>query len=460
MKKIISMIMVLCMLAAMFAINTSAAGITTDAPDWIITEIGCDQTGDGTAGWSDSLDPLEYFELYNNSGKALNLYDYGMFYNGVARTADNFETVVYEYTPFLPGNFFDGWTGAADEWTFTDNAFCGIDNVPKNPDTCIVQPGECVVIWSAFRSTFFADWNNGKGMQREDFRNFYNIPENVQIIMWDGNNATGGAGGHVENFTPKNSAVCTYGVCLKSEVLDADANRGTTTKAEDIFEGSWTENPELISWATVDLTTQVSEGCVANKAFNFVLDNKEIGAKEFYYDFDIRREMLVEKNVDPTPGSLTTLQKMWLGVELDANETLVVGDDTFYAPYSEAGEFAGLKINDKLYKPGETFTASAAGVYTIDYAYGKQAEETTTAAPDTTEAPADTTTAAPETDTTTAAPEAETTTAAPETTTAAPTTNAPTTEAPKSEGGCGGFVALGIVACLIPAAIVVCKKRD
>jgi len=69
MKKIISMIMVLCMLAAMFAINTSAAGITTDAPDWIITEIGCDQTGDGTGGWSDSLDPLEYFELYNNSGK-------------------------------------------------------------------------------------------------------------------------------------------------------------------------------------------------------------------------------------------------------------------------------------------------------------------------------------------------------------------------------------------------------
>ncbi len=453
MKKIISMIMVLCMLAAMFAINTSAAGITTDAPDWIITEIGCDQTGDGTGGWTNSLDPFEYFELYNNSGKALNLYDYGMFYNGVARTADNFETVVYEYTPFLPGNYFDGWTGAADEWTFTGNAYCGLENIELNPDTCIVEPGECVVIWSRFRSSFFADWNNGKGMQIADFRNFYNIPESVKVISWDGNNYDGGAGGHVKNFTPKNSAVGTYGVCLKSEVLDADANRGTTTKAEDIFEGSWTENPELISWATVDLSTQVTEGCVGNMAFNFVLDNKEIGAKEFYYDFDIRREMLVEKNVEPTPGSLTTLQKMWLGVALDANETLIVGDTTFYAPYSETGEFAGLKINDTLYKTGDTFTAAAAGVYTIDYAYGKQAEETTTAAPDTTEAPADTTTAAPEADTTTAAPEADTTTAA-------PTTNAPTTQAPKDEGGCGGFVALGIVAALIPAAIVVCKKRD
>ena len=86
------------------------------------------------------------------------------------------------------------------------------------------------------------------------------------------------------------------------------------------------------------------------------------------------------------------------------------------------------------------------------------AVETTTAAPETTTAAPETTTAAPET--TTGAP--ETTTAAPEaeTTTAAPTTNAPTTEAPTAEGGCGGFVALGVMACLIPAAVVVLKKKD
>ena len=45
--------------------------------------------------------------------------------------------------------------------------------------------------------------------------------------------------------------------------------------------------------------------------------------------------------------------------------------------------------------------------------------------------------------------------------TEAPVTEAPATEAPKSdEGGCGGFVALGIMACIIPAAVVVCKKKD
>ena len=44
--------------------------------------------------------------------------------------------------------------------------------------------------------------------------------------------------------------------------------------------------------------------------------------------------------------------------------------------------------------------------------------------------------------------------------TTAPVTEAPVTEAPKTSGGCGGFVALGVVAALIPAAVVIRKKRD
>ena len=80
-------------------------------------------------------------------------------------------------------------------------------------------------------------------------------------------------------------------------------------------------------------------------------------------------------------------------------------------------------------------------------------EVTTTAAPETTPAPE--TTEAPATEApTTEAPATE----AP--TTDAPVTEAPTTEAPKAEGGCGGFVALGVVAALIPAAVVIRKKRD
>ena len=82
--------------------------------------------------------------------------------------------------------------------------------------------------------------------------------------------------------------------------------------------------------------------------------------------------------------------------------------------------------------------------------------ETTTEAPKETEAPV---TEAPVTEApATEAPATEApATEAP--TTNAPTTEAPTTEAPKAEGGCGGFVALGIVACMIPAAVVICSKK-
>ena len=105
------------------------------------------------------------------------------------------------------------------------------------------------------------------------------------------------------------------------------------------------------------------------------------------------------------------------------------------------------------------------GITSIDDLPEPDAETTapdTTAAPETTEAPV---TEAPATEApVTEAPVTEApATEAPATeapTTEAPTTNAPVTEAPKAEGGCGGFAALGVMAALIPAAIVVLKKRD
>ncbi len=65
--------------------------------------------------------------------------------------------------------------------------------------------------------------------------------------------------------------------------------------------------------------------------------------------------------------------------------------------------------------------------------------ETSTEAPETTPEPAGTTTAAPK-DTTTAKPD-DSITAAPE------------------KSGCGSVVALGLIACLLPAGVVVCRKK-
>ena len=71
----------------------------------------------------------------------------------------------------------------------------------------------------------------------------------------------------------------------------------------------------------------------------------------------------------------------------------------------------------------------------------------------TTEAPKPETTKAPETDAPTEAPEV---TEAPETN--APATNAPETDAPKS-GGCGSMIGFGAFLAVIPAAVLVIKKK-
>ena len=451
MKKLISILLVLCMMAsiATVAVSAEAAAVqgATEAPDLIITEIAPDTLGNGLAGYQDNKDPFEFFEIYNNTDKTLNLYDYGIIYNGNNLTNAKFETVIVEYTPFLPGDWRDG-TYTAEQWTDTSYEWAGWDNMPKNPDTCNIAPGECVVIWSMFNEAAYAMFNDGKGMTFELFREFWGIPQDVQVICWDGNSTVNRAGND-KNFNLKNSGTGTYGIVQKSDVIAAAANVEGST-----YEINYWECPELVSWSVLSFDN-LGTATIADTSFNFVVDTNYYGADEYGLVRDSRRALLVEAWAEATPGKLTGMQKLCLGQELAAGDAVDVS--MIYDPYMpELGDFLGLKINGELYDDKSIFTAAAAGVGTIEYVYGKE-EPKQTEAPTTTEAPV---TEAPVTE----APATEApTTEAPVTeapATEAPTTNAPVTEAPKAEGGCGGFVALGIVACLVPAAIVVLKKRD
>ena len=131
---------------------------------------------------------------------------------------------------------------------------------------------------------------------------------------------------------------------------------------------------------------------------------------------------------------------------------------------------AGIDFEYIRVVAGTDYTSYSGEYANTSYSGNQAPAETTTAAPETTAAPVETTTAAPETtvapvETTTAAPETtaapvETTTVAPETTAASvETTVAPVTEAPKAEGGCGGSVA-AIVGVIAIAGIVVLKKKQ
>jgi len=462
MKKFYAVFLVACLFASIWTTTASATMVTTTSsttrgPDWVITEICPDQMGDGTGGWSDGKDPMEFIEIYNNSGTTLNLYDYCLTYNGNARTSEKFETQIVEITPFKPGDYLDGttmpWSGQSIE--------CGdLSNKPVNPETCLVAPGEIVVLWVMYHEAYYALWNDGKGMSIDDFRNFWNIPEGVKVIAVDGSSNTN-YGGHDKNFNVKNSATGTYGIALYSEALNTAAN--TATGGDANYPVVYTESPELICWATVCFTTQLLAGSIANFSYNFAPDFQGIGAAEFGYVADARRMMLVYPYVDAiseaTVGKLLPIQKLILGTPMEAGESCTFSDELYIPDAEQLGEFEGFIIGDTLYKIGSTFTAETAGTYTLKYKYkndntltyskvaGVDAETTTAEPVGTTTEPKETSTAPVESST---PAEEDTTTAA---------LGGESTTADKEKESCKSVMGLGFVAMLVPTALVIARKK-
>ena len=433
---------------------------TTTEPDLIITEMCPDTQGDGTGGCTDGKDVFEMFEIYNNSDFTLNLYDYCITYNGNNATHDMFENAIVEITPFLtnnqwedkPGNYLDGTTL---QFTKDKYTVCDLSNLPKNPETCFIEPGECVVVWSLYCEPYYNLWNEGKGMSIDDFRSFWKIPEDVKVIAWDGN-SSGDYGGNDKNFNLKNSGCGSYGIAKYSDALNAAANTEKTTKDAsgkygyiNIFdEKTYREFADLVSWTNVDFNT-FGMSSMANYTYNFTVDYGK-GAEFFSaasgkeHQYDIRRTAFLEMYATATPGTLTDIQKLTLkNYKFKAGESVVIPGsetvDSLLYPIWAAEEgkvFTGLKINGTEYKAGATFTASAAGKVTVEPMFDTKQETTK---PETTKAPEVTT--------------------APETSKASDATKAPETTAPEKKG-CGSSVAAAAVAvCAIFGSAVVIRRK-
>ena len=441
MKKTICFILIFVMLCAC-TVNASAANddFSTATPDWIITEISPDTNGNGSfvGGYNGSQDVFEFLEIYNNSGRVLDLYDYAVFYNGNSHTNTLFETQIFEYTPIQGPDWRDG-SYKVESWTSTDYKFCGEENLPMNPETCLVQPGEIVILWSMFPEAVYANWNDGRGMQIEDFRAFWGVPDDIKIICWDGNSSTAMAG-QEKNFNIKNSGSALYGICLKDENVNKTAN------ATRVFSRPFKKYDGIKGWSVLSFSF-LNCPSAANCTFEYALDVMGLGSKELGLSSDMRRSMMVGAYSQASPGTLSVTQRLMMGLELKEGESLFI-NDIYASQIKEYGTFKGLTIDGKFYGIMNTFRVPADGVYSLEINYESQNiaypyVTVLTAA----EQPEDTTVTAD-------------TTASPTETTASPVIEAPVTEAPKAEGGCGGFVTLGVMACLIPAAAVVCKKRD
>ena len=437
MKKTTCFILMLVILWACTFNASAADDFSTTSPDWIITEISPDTNGNDSfvGGYNSGADVFEFIEIYNNSGRVLNLYDYAVFYNGNSHTSTLFETQITEYTPIQGPDWRDG-SYKAENWTNTTYKFCGEENLPMNPETCEVAPGEVVVLWSMYPESVYANWNDGKGMQIEDFRAFWGMPDDVKIICFDGNSSTDMAG-HDKNFNIKNSGSALYGICLK------DDNVNKTANTNRVFARRFSQYGGIKGWSPLSFSF-LNCASAPNCTYEYAPDIMGLGAAELGLSPESRRAMLVCVYAQASPGTLSVTQRLMMGLEIKEGEELFIND--FYASrVKDYGSFKGLTIDGKFYGIMDTFRAEADGVYSIEINF----ENKNVAYPFVTllsgvEQPQDTTVVED-----TKAPEPAETTAA-----------APVTEEPAADNGCGGLVALGVVACIIPAAVVVRKKRD
>lgn len=444
MKKVLSLVLMLTLIGSMclvFAPGASAAEQV--GPDWIITEICMDQKGDGSAGYSDGKDPFEFIEIYNNSGRELNLYDYALTYNGNKRTSEKFETVIVESTPIKPGNYLDG--SNAD---YKDGAKGRLTsaNMGANPDTCIVAPGEVVVLWIKYYEAYLEIFNGGKGLSMDDFRSFYSIDSSVRVIMVDGNSNTG-HGGNDKNFNLKNKDTGTYGIALNSDnIKSANVDGGT-------YEVNYKDCQELAAWIVVEFGSDATPftASLENLSITYTIDKESD---------DMRRMKVLSNFVTPTPGRLSAEDMNALDSVYFAKNQKVELNGEDFETLDESEKVTGFKVDGKLYEGEKVeFIAPADGFYKVEAVIEKDSKTEETPAVD----PADTNNDPKESDSGKAS-ETPAESGKSEEPASSETkkneTEAPTqTEKPKENGGCKSAVVSSAALVMIAMAAVITFKK-
>lgn len=200
-----------------------------------------------------------------------------------------------------------------------------------------------------------------------------------------------------------------------------------------------------------------------DRGFTYQIDGGEmfqvnisdtLGAFQGAYTYDYNKEDLDATKITTTNGVNSTHYQMtyYYGMQmyLEAGEHTL---DYYHLFYS--GEHAFESGNGpRLNYAGAFVQKYLTGIAWDNYVYPE------TTAPET-EPETEAETKAPEVDETTKAPDEET--PAVDQTTAAPQpeqTNAPTTDKAEEKKGCGSMIGFGVLFALVPAAIVLKKKRD
>lgn len=252
--RFISLTLALLMTASTCLLLTvTAADQSKEYPELMITEIGVDQIGQAdnvnnkNPKYKDAFrdrDPYEFIEIYNNSDKALNVYDYMLAYQGCySSNANYFEKSIGQFTPFYPGS----------DWT--DGPFTSYDSYWQNGETRPVNPeykdgeikaGEVFVAW------IYTNDSHVLNCTLEQFKSYWKIDANIKVFIIDGGSASD------KNFSLKNANSATYSIIHQSERFLKRRSFDETidfeiTNTHHNYEGkTYADLEEVISWSVVD----------------------------------------------------------------------------------------------------------------------------------------------------------------------------------------------------------------
>lgn len=268
-----------------------------DGGGLVITEYNYDTTGKG--GAKDYLDVFESMEITNTSDQPINLYEYSYATSGDA----NYGAATGKWSSLT--RFRPGCPVSKTNELF----YPQLKNI-KNPEECMVEPGESVVIWVySWDSRIYVDdvdGNNGEALTFEDFRNHYaelgntKINEkdrygnyNVKVIMacCEGNNGAANMG---------NTLIArAYGIAKTTNVYFGGTIRGSSivssfvnNDAAAYYDLRWTRQQLTPNTDTTTSGTKVS----LQGAFQW--DDRLAELVDFEYDTELSN--LCVKNRDGT----------------------------------------------------------------------------------------------------------------------------------------------------------------